>query len=118
MRYLPCSTCSINKSILPTLHLFLTSGVVDSEDLPLSISREKSQDSTLLRRIKDVLTRKIIRFLDEKANNDPKTYREFYAEYSYFLKEGVCHDYQFMDKLAKLLLFESSTQPDGELVSE
>jgi TNF receptor-associated protein 1 len=50
-------------------------GVVDSEDLPLSLSREKSQDSTLLKRIKDVLTRKLIRFFDEQARNHPAEYR-------------------------------------------
>ena len=92
-------------------------GVVDSEDLPLSISREKSQDSTLLRRIRDVLTRKLIRFLDEQARNHPADYRQFYAEHSVFIKEGVCHDYQFTDQLAKLLLFESSTLTDGTLTS-
>ena len=54
------------KDLLPEWLRFIK-GVVDSEDLPLSISREKSQDSTLLRRIRDVLTRKIIRFLDEQV---------------------------------------------------
>ena len=104
------------KDLLPEWLRFIK-GVVDSEDLPLSISREKSQDSTLLRRIRDVLTRKIIRFLSDEAKNRPAAYREFYAEFSYFIKEGVCHDYQFMDQLSKLLLFETSSKPDGELIS-
>ena len=52
-----------------------------------------------------------------QARNNPVAYREFYAEFSYFIKEGVCHDYQFMDQLSKLLLFESSSKPDGEMVS-
>jgi len=104
------------KDLLPEWLRFIK-GVVDSEDLPLSIAREKSQDSTLLRRIRDVLTRKIIRFLDEQARNNPAAYREFYAEFAYFIKEGVCHDYQFMEPLSKLLLFESSSKTDGELIS-
>lgn len=104
------------KDLLPDWLRFIR-GVVDSEDLPLSLSREKSQDSTLLRRIRDVLTRKLIRYLDEQAKNHPVEYRQFYAEYSVFIKEGVCHDFQFMDQLAKLLLFESSTKDDGVLTS-
>ena len=104
------------KDLLPDWLRFIK-GVVDSEDLPLSISREKSQDSTLLRRIRDVLTRKMIRHLDEMARKDPNAYRIFYAEYSMFIKEGVCHDFQFTDQLSKLLLFESSTQVDGMLTS-
>ena len=71
----------------------------------------------MLRRIRDVLTRKMIRHLDEMARKDPNAYRIFYAEYSMFIKEGVCHDFQFTDQLSKLLLFESSTQVDGMLTS-
>ena len=92
-------------------------GVVDSEDLPLSISREKPQDSQLLKRIKDVLTRKLIRFLDEQATSDPQKYKEFYIEFNYFLKEGLCQDYKYQDQLAKLLLFETSSEQEGMLTS-
>lgn len=92
-------------------------GVVDSEDLPLSLSREKPQDSKLLSRIRDVLVRKLVRFLEEQKNNDPTAFKEFYIEYNYFLKEGVCHDFKFMDAISKLLLFETSTQPAGEVCS-
>ncbi len=43
---------------------------MDSEDLPLSLSREKPQDSSLLRRIRDVLTRKLLRFLEDQQKNE------------------------------------------------
>jgi len=92
-------------------------GVVDSEDLPLSLSREKPQDSRLLGRIRDVLTRKIVRFLEEQKKRSPEQYKEFYIEYNIFLKEGVCHDFKFMDQISKLLLFESSGQDVGILTS-
>ena len=92
-------------------------GVVDSEDLPLSLSREKSQDSQLLRRIKDVLTKKVIRFLEEKAANEPEKYKEFYNEFNFFLKEGICQDFKHQEQLSKLLLFETSGMPEGALVS-
>jgi len=92
-------------------------GVVDSEDLPLSLSREKPQDSKLLGRVRDVLVRKLVRFLEEQSKNDPKAFKEFYIEYNYFLKEGVCQDYRYMDSISKLLLFETSMQPAGEVCS-
>jgi len=83
-------------------------GVVDSEDLPLSLSREKPQDSALLRRIKEVVTRKFIRFLEEQKTADADTFKEFYTEYSHFLKEGICTDEKFGSQIAKLLMYESS----------
>lgn len=72
---------------------------MDSEDLPLSLSREKPQDSNLLRRIREVTTRKFIRFLEEQLKDDRKKYREFYLEFSYFLKEGVCSDPRFSEQV-------------------
>jgi len=92
-------------------------GVVDSEDLPLSLSREKPQDTKLLGRIRDVLVRKIVRFLEEQSKADPKAFKEFYIEYNYFLKEGICHDFRFMDSISKLLLFETSTTEAGQMCS-
>ena len=68
-------------------------GVVDSEDLPLSISREKSQDRRLLDKLQDVVVRKFLRFLLDRAKQDRAKYLEFYAEYATFLKEGACHDH-------------------------
>jgi HSP90 family molecular chaperone len=90
---------------------------VDSEDLPLSLSREKPQNSALLKRIRDVLTRKFLRFLSDEAKNQPEGYREFYLEYHMYLKEGLCHDYAYMDQLSKLLLFESSAVDAGTVIS-
>lgn len=104
------------KDLLPDWLRFVK-GVVDSEDLPLSLSREKPQDSNLLRRIREVLTRKLIRFLEEQARDEPEKYREFYIEYNVFLKEGICHDFKFADQIAKLLRFESSALGTGELTS-
>ena len=66
----------------------MSPGVVDSEDLPLSLSREKPQDTKLLRRIKEVVTRKIIKFFEDQLKADAVKYREFFNEYSFFLKEG------------------------------
>jgi HSP90 family molecular chaperone len=101
--------------ILPDWLRFVK-GVVDSEDLPLSISREKSQDSKLIVKLKTALTRRFINELSKKAKKDPETYKtKFWPEYGHFLKEGVCQDYQFQSQLAKLLYFESSKGKEGEL---
>lgn len=63
-------------------------GVVDSEDLPLSLSREKPQDTALINRIGGVLTKKIIRFLQEMMKKEPEKYKgEFFKEFGPFLKE-------------------------------
>ena len=92
-------------------------GVVDSEDLPLSISRERPQDSRLLARIKEVLTRKVLRHLQDIATTQPAIYKEFYLEFNFFLKEGICQDFKSQEALSKLLLFESSIHDVGQLVS-
>eukprot|EP00978_Attheya_sp_CCMP212_P002217 scaffold4523_cov50-Attheya_sp.AAC.7 len=103
--------------ILPDWLRFVK-GVVDSEDLPLSISREKAQDSVLIGKLRKAVTRKFIAHLTKMSKKDPAKYKgEFYREYAYFLKEGVCQDYEFQDQLSKLLYFETSKTMNGELSS-
>lgn len=105
-----------SKDILPDWCRFIK-GVVDSEDLPLSLSRENPQDSRLITRIRDVLVRKIVRFLSEKMAKDRKEYNEFYNEFQFFIKEGICQEPVVKEQLGKLLMFESSNQPAGEVLS-
>eukprot|EP00560_Eucampia_antarctica_P007511 CAMPEP_0197828500 /NCGR_PEP_ID=MMETSP1437-20131217/5049_1 /TAXON_ID=49252 ORGANISM="Eucampia antarctica, Strain CCMP1452" /NCGR_SAMPLE_ID=MMETSP1437 /ASSEMBLY_ACC=CAM_ASM_001096 /LENGTH=709 /DNA_ID=CAMNT_0043429723 /DNA_START=260 /DNA_END=2390 /DNA_ORIENTATION=+ len=103
--------------ILPEWLRFVK-GVVDSEDLPLAISREKPQDTALIKKLRKALTRKIINHLTKMASKDTEKYKdEFYKEYAFFLKEGVCQDYEFQDQLSKLLYFESSKTMNGEISS-
>ena len=97
-----------SKHVLPDWMRFVK-GVVDSEDLPLSLSRETMQDSQMLSKIRDVLTRRILRFLDEQSRKEPEKFAIFYKEYSQFLKEGICSDFQHKDAIAKLMRYESST---------
>lgn len=74
--------------ILPDWMRFVK-GIVDSEDLPLSISREKPQDSLLIKRLRNALTRKFISFLTSMAKKEPEQYKsEFFPEFGHFLK--VC----------------------------
>lgn len=92
-------------------------GVVDSEDLPLSISREKPQDSRLLKRIRDVIVKRVLRFLNEKATKETDKFKTWFKEFGFFLKEGVCQDFANQGDIAKLLYFESSNLEAGEMTT-
>jgi TNF receptor-associated protein 1 len=108
---------SKSPDILPDWLRFVK-GVVDSEDLPLSISREKPQDSALMAKLKRALTRRFLSQLEKMAKKDPDKYlKEFYPEYNHFLKEGVCDDYEFQTTLAKLLRFETNKNTTRDLIS-
>lgn len=93
-------------------------GVVDSEDVPLNISRESMQDSALMKRLRSVLTRRVLRFLEAEARRDPATYAsKFFPEFGNFLKEGAVSDATYAPEVARLLRFESSALPAGSLTS-
>ena len=101
------------KGILPEWMRFVR-GVVDSEDLPLSISRERMQDSALMEKLKNVITKRLLKFLAEKAEKDADAFNEFYQEFHRFLKEGLLSDYSHQEQLAKLLRYESSFTEKGK----
>lgn len=92
-------------------------GVVDSEDLPLNISRETMQDSALMRKLSTVLAKRAVKFLIERAKADSTAYLSFYKEFGQFIKEGVYTDFDNKNEVAKLLRFETSRGEPGELVS-
>ena len=104
------------KALFPEWLRFMK-GVVDSEDLPLNISRETMQDSALLRKINDVLTKRVLKWLDEEAKADPEKYDKFFAEHGHCLKEGAANDWQHREALAKLLRAESSFTEKGKNTS-
>jgi len=94
-------------------------GVVDSEDIPLNLSRELLQESSLIRMLRTVLTNRILRFLHDKSQKDKESYNNFYKDYGIFLKEGIIGSSEQHEKeeISKLLRYESSTLPPGEKVS-
>ena len=104
------------KGLFPEWLRFLK-GVVDSEDLPLNISRETMQDTSLMQKLNKVLTSRFLKFLDEQSEKEAAAYEKFYAEYQRFLKEGVVTDFTHKEALGKLLRFESSTMEKGKLTS-
>jgi TNF receptor-associated protein 1 len=104
------------KDLLPEWLRFLK-GVVDSEDLPLNISRETMQDRALIEKLNKVITKRFLKFLEEEAKHHPDAYAEFYAEFGIFLKEGAAMDFAHKEQLVKLLRFESSLTEKGKTTS-
>ncbi len=102
--------------LLPEWLRFL-SGVVDSEDLPLNISREMLQDNSLLRRVSGIITKRFIKHLEGLAKNDSEAYEKFWAQFARFIKEGVVTSWEHKEALGKLLRFESTFTEPGKLTS-
>jgi molecular chaperone HtpG len=91
-------------------------GVIDSADLPLNISRESMQDSALVKKLGQVVTKRLLKFLEKKATDDVDAYRAFYQGFSRFIKEGIVSSHEHRETLASLLRFES-TLSEGESLS-
>jgi len=104
------------KGLLPEWLRFLR-GVVDSEDLPLNVSRERMQDSTLMRKLNKALTGRFLKYLEEESARDAAGYDGFYAEYHRFLKEGILSDWEHQAALGRLLRYESSSTEPGKKTS-
>eukprot|EP00048_Salpingoeca_helianthica_P018186 m.241202 g.241202 ORF g.241202 m.241202 type:complete len:704 (+) comp24100_c0_seq1:72-2183(+) len=104
------------ENLLPEWMRFLR-GVIDSEDVPLNISREFLKDSTIVTKIRKVVTGRVLRFLADEAKARPEQYAKFYADYDRLLKEGIVTDPDNKDEILKLLLFDSSTMTDSKQTS-
>lgn len=104
------------EELLPEWMRFVK-GVIDSEDLPLNISREALQDSRIISKLQKVIVGKFLKFLGEQAKNSPDEYKEFYKINGQFLKEGIVQDFANQAELAKLLRFETSKTEKGETIS-
>jgi molecular chaperone HtpG len=103
-----------NKNLLPEYLRFIK-GVVDSADLPLNVSREILQEDKMLEKIKTNLVKKILETLKKMKEKEPEKYLEFYTNFGKVLKEGLYSDYENKDKLAELLMFESTKTEKGKL---
>ena len=105
-----------SKNILPEWLRFLK-GVVDSEDMPLNISRQALQDNALVNKLRKVVTKRFLKYIDEEAKKDEEKYLEFWKTFGIFIKEGATSDYEYQKELGKLLRFESSKSEAGKPVS-
>lgn len=103
------------KELLPRWLRFVR-GVVDSEDLPLNVSRELLQDSRVVRTIRKQLVKQVLDMLAQLADERPADYVTAWRNFGPVLKEGLHFEPEHRDRLAKLLRYESSTS-GGELRS-
>ena len=102
---------------LMPVYLRFVKGVIDSNDLPLNVSRELLQESRDVKVIREGSTKRVLSMLEELANADEPEkkakYATFWTEFGQVLKEGIGEDAGNKERLAKLLRFASSTN-DGE----
>lgn len=104
------------RELLPE-YLRFTKGIVDSEDIPLNVSREWIQTSPVITKIRNTLVGKILSFLEDWAKNEPEKYKKFYQNFGALFKTGINSDFANRDKIIELLRFESTKTEEGQLVS-
>lgn len=99
------------KELMPVYLRFLR-GVIDSEDLPLNVSREILQQNRVLESIKSASVKKVLSEFQKIAENNPEKYKEFIEQYNRPLKEGVYSDYGNRETLLELIRYKS-TEEEG-----
>ena len=100
------------KDVLPEYLRFIR-GVVDTIDLPLNVSREITQSSPVMTKIKNILVTKIFAYLEKLDNKEPEKYLMFYKNFGSMLKMGINSDFENRDKIINLLKFVT-TKTDGD----
>ena len=103
------------KELLPT-YLRFVRGIIDSEDLPLNVSREILQENRVMANIKQSSVKKILSEI-KKLSKDEEKYAEFIAQYIRPLKEGVYQDYTNKDAILELLRYKSTKTEAGKMTS-
>ncbi len=100
------------KQLMPA-YLRFVRGVIDSNDLPLNVSREILQESKDIEAIRGGSVKKVLGMLEDLASNQPEKYVTFWTEFGRVMKEGVGEDFANKERLAKLIRF-ASTHADSE----
>ena len=95
-------------------YLRFVKGVVDSSDLPLNVSREILQENPMLDKIRKNLVGRILKTLAAMKKKDYDKFLKFHEQFSSILKEGLQADWENKEKIADLLLFESTAKEAGE----
>lgn len=96
------------------MYLRFVKGIVDSNDLPLNISREILQTNKTIDRIKAACVKRILSLLEELAEKEPEKYQKFWAEFGQAFKEGPAEDFANKDRIAKLLRFASTHNDNSD----
>ncbi len=100
-----------NTDLLPS-YLRFVQGVVDSEDLPLNVSRESVQKNVLIEKIKGSLSLRVLKELEFLSEQNVEKYEKFWKQYGILLKEGISSDFKNKNRLMDLLRFNSSLSKD------
>ncbi|HAW1137520.1 TPA: molecular chaperone HtpG [Escherichia coli] len=99
-------------------YLRFVRGLIDSSDLPLNVSREILQDSTVTRNLRNALTKRVLQMLEKLAKDDTEKYQTFWQQFGLVLKEGPAEDFANQEAIAKLLRFASThTDSSAQTVS-
>ncbi len=101
------------RELVPEYLRFLC-GLVDSEDLPLNVSRETLQDNSVIRRIRTALVKGVLDRVDHLAQDEPEVFGKFHDQFGRMLKEGLMADPSSGERIAKLLRFASSRSDDPQ----
>ncbi|MBN1450567.1 MAG: molecular chaperone HtpG [Anaerolineales bacterium] len=101
-----------NKDLLPD-YLRFVQGVVDSEDLPLNVSRETVQTVGLLPRLKKVVAGQVMKELENLAKNDAEKYETFWKEFGVYLKQGIAANPVDAESIQPLLRFKTNLHPES-----
>lgn len=99
-------------------YLRFVQGVIDSNDLPLNVSREILQDSRITQSLRSACTKRVLQMLERLAKDDADKYQQFWQQFSMALKEGPAEDNANKEPIAKLLRFASThNDSDAQTVS-
>ncbi|MBF8999814.1 MULTISPECIES: molecular chaperone HtpG [Vibrio] len=95
-------------------YLRFVRGLIDSNDLPLNVSREILQDNKVTHSLRSALTKRVLKMLESLAKNDAEKYQSFWKEFGLVLKEGPAEDMSNKEKVAGLLRFSSTNEDSSE----
>ncbi|MEP6511471.1 MAG: molecular chaperone HtpG, partial [Dokdonella sp.] len=101
-----------SEQLLPN-YLRFVRGVVDSDDLPLNVSREILQDNRLVAQIRSACVKRVLDLLEKLAKDEPEKFQQFISAFGNTLKEGIAEDGANRERIAKLLRFASTKTEDG-----
>ncbi len=104
------------RELIPDYMRFLA-GVVDSNDLPLNVSREILQENPQLNKIQKAVISKVLSELKKMQQNEPEKYAKFFKEFGKILKEGIHTDFNNADKIKALAMYETMNSEPGKLIS-
>lgn len=95
-------------------YLRFVRGLIDSNDLPLNVSREILQDNKVTQSLRNACTKRVLSMLERMASNDADKYQTFWKEFGLVLKEGPAEDFANKEKIASLLRFASTEVDSAE----